>query len=170
MGQDLAGAPYDWRRPIDDKGNYDDHLRSLVEAMYARNGQRPVALVAHSMGGPTALHFLGQQTQEWKEQYIEQLITLGSPWLGAFKSLRAILIGDEFGISLVREAKLKEAARHMGGRSFSCTFAQHAVHSIASFLVETPSPSSSLDDRWAGVAAASASQGHGRGTGDNQIS
>ena len=115
VGQDLAGAPYDWRRPIDDKGNYDDHLRSLVEALYARNGQRPVALVAHSMGGPTALHFLGQQTQEWKEQYIEQLITLGSPWLGAFKSLRAILIGDEFGISLVREAKLKEAARHMGG-------------------------------------------------------
>lgn len=55
-----------------------------------------------------ALHFLQQMTTEWKDKYIEQIITLSTPWGGSVQSLQAISVGFDFGSSLIQNIKMKE--------------------------------------------------------------
>lgn len=40
-----------------DLGRYFAKLRSLIESLFLRNGQRKVIVLAHSMGNPVANHF-----------------------------------------------------------------------------------------------------------------
>ena len=68
-------------------------LKELVEETYIINGAEPVTLIAHSMGGPMALIFLQRQSQKWKNQYINSLITLGGVWGGSVKALKVFAIG-----------------------------------------------------------------------------
>lgn len=52
-------------------------------------------MVAHSMGGLVSHHFLiNTVTQQWKDKYIYQYITLGAVWGGATKTLKALMSGD----------------------------------------------------------------------------
>lgn len=45
------------------------------------------------MGGCMALHFLQNQTQEWKDQYIRALVSLAGAWGGAVKALKVFAVG-----------------------------------------------------------------------------
>lgn len=58
------------------------------------NGNTPVILLAHSMGGLMSLHFLNQQTQKWKDQYIKSLVTLSAVWGGSMKAIKVYAIGN----------------------------------------------------------------------------
>ncbi|RWS07185.1 hypothetical protein B4U79_16150 [Dinothrombium tinctorium] len=68
----------------------------MIENLYEKNGQRPVILVGHSMGGNIAYLFLLQKSLEWKNKYIRCMLTIGTPWGGGFKYLYDYLFDDDF--------------------------------------------------------------------------
>lgn len=68
-------------------------LKDLVEETYKINNNTPVALIAHSMGGPMSLYFLHQQSQEWKDKYIRTIVTLSGAWGGSLKSIKVYAVG-----------------------------------------------------------------------------
>jgi pimeloyl-ACP methyl ester carboxylesterase len=87
-------VPYDWRKgaceendlAIDAKVN--DALKDNPKA-----GQ--VVLVAHSLGGLVARHYLCQGRNAKK---VRALIAVGTPWLGTPKTARALRYGFSFGL------------------------------------------------------------------------
>ena len=91
-GVDLFAAPYDWRF-LPQSQNFFQKLQNLIEDAYSSNGDRKVALVAHSLGGRYALMFLQQMSKKWKEKYIHSLITLGTSWGGVANSFLAFASG-----------------------------------------------------------------------------
>jgi len=97
-GINIKGAPYDFRKAPNECEEYFVNFKKLVEDTYAENDQRPLVLVAHSMGGPFMLYFLNRQTQKWKDTHIRALVTLSGVWGGAVKALKVFASGDNLGI------------------------------------------------------------------------
>ncbi|XP_029049451.1 phospholipase A2 group XV-like isoform X1 [Osmia bicornis bicornis] len=104
----LRGAPYDFRKGPNENEEFFNKLKTLVEETYIMNKQVPVTLLAHSMGGPMTLIFLQRQSQEWKDKYINRLITLAAVWGGSVKALKVFAIGDDLGAYLLRQTVLKD--------------------------------------------------------------
>mmetsp|Transcript_21243 Transcript_21243/g.82420 ORF Transcript_21243/g.82420 Transcript_21243/m.82420 type:complete len:432 (+) Transcript_21243:28-1323(+) len=92
-GQNLAGAPYDWRQANNPYGTWNDDLKALIESLYANNGNTPVWALAHSMGNLELTQMLNSQTQEWKDQYFGEFLSVAAPWSGASVSLHSIISG-----------------------------------------------------------------------------
>lgn len=67
----------------------------MIEDTYRENGNTPVVLIAHSMGGPMCLHFLHQQAQKWKDTYIRALISLSGAWGGSTKAIKVYAVGKK---------------------------------------------------------------------------
>ena len=85
-----------------ESNGYYAKLKDLIEEMYT-SYNNPVTIIVHSMGGPVSLYFLTQVvTQDWKDTYIKQYITLSAVWAGSIKSARSIVSGDNEGIILDR--------------------------------------------------------------------
>ncbi|XP_076125833.1 phosphatidylcholine-sterol acyltransferase [Alosa pseudoharengus] len=106
----VRAAPYDWRIAPNEQEDYFNRLRDLVEEMHDTY-QQPVHLLGHSMGSNYILVFLKQQSQEWKDKYIKSFISLGAPWGGAVKPLRVLASGENDGIPLVSNIKIREEQR-----------------------------------------------------------
>ena len=77
----------------DENGDYFVKLKELIEETYDMNGNSPVLILAHSMGGPMSLHFLHTQSRSWKQKYIRALVTLSGAWGGSVKALKVFLVG-----------------------------------------------------------------------------
>ena len=99
-GVDVHGAPYDFRLPPDEPV-YLASLRSLIEDTYTKNGGKKVVLVAHSFGCINALELLYQMDADWKATYIDTFVPIAGPWIGTSKSLRAVLLGTDFGVNFL---------------------------------------------------------------------
>lgn len=69
----------------------------MVEETYENGDQQRVTFIVHSMGGPMTLVFLQQQTQKWKDKYIEQLVSLAGAWAGSAKAVKVFAVGDDLG-------------------------------------------------------------------------
>uniref|UniRef100_A0A8D0GC87 Phosphatidylcholine-sterol acyltransferase n=1 Tax=Sphenodon punctatus TaxID=8508 RepID=A0A8D0GC87_SPHPU len=106
----VRAAPYDWRISPNQQVYYFQKLRALVEEMHGTYQQR-IFLIGHSLGNLNILYFLHQQSQAWKEQFIQGFISLGAPWGGAVKSMRVLASGDNQGIPLMSSIKLREEQR-----------------------------------------------------------
>lgn len=106
----VRGAPYDWRLTPNENGEYFTKLQDLVEEMYSQY-QQPVCLLGHSMGGHYVLYFLNHQSQAWKDKYIRGFISLGAPWGGAVKALRVLASGENDGIPMISNIKIREEQR-----------------------------------------------------------
>lgn len=104
----LRGAPYDFRKGPNEHGEFFVKLKTLVEETYLVNNNQPVTLLVHSMGGPMTLIFLQQQTQKWKNKYIEAMISLAAVWGGSVKAIKVFAIGDNLGTRFLRESVLRE--------------------------------------------------------------
>lgn len=92
---------------IDENKDWFKQLRSLTEYAYNLNGNVGITYIIHSMGGKMILYFLQQMPQEWKDQYVKQVITLSVPWGGSVQSLQAISVGYDFGAELVQNERMK---------------------------------------------------------------
>ncbi|MBN3306794.1 LCAT acyltransferase, partial [Amia calva] len=106
----IRAAPYDWRIAPNEQEEYFEKLKALVEEMHKQNNH-PVYLLGHSMGGNYILYFLNKQPQAWKDRYVKGFISLGAPWGGAVKPLRVLASGENDGIPLVSNIKIREEQR-----------------------------------------------------------
>ncbi|KAK8448585.1 hypothetical protein SEVIR_7G054100v4 [Setaria viridis] len=101
-GANLFGAPYDFRYAPAAAGlssevfsDFSSSLKLLVERASERNGNKPVILVTHSMGGLFTMVFLDRSPLAWRRRYVKHLVMLclgvgGSPlnmWPLAFDTL-----------------------------------------------------------------------------------
>ncbi|XP_029010089.1 phosphatidylcholine-sterol acyltransferase [Betta splendens] len=106
----VRGAPYDWRLAPNENADYFKKLQELVEEMHERY-QQPVYLLGHSMGCHYVLYFLNHQPQAWKDKYIRGFISLGAPWGGGVKALRVMASGNNDGITMISNIKVREEQR-----------------------------------------------------------
>ena len=74
---------------------YFGQVKTLIETMFDKNGQKRVTIVAHSYGGLLMVYFLRNEVnQKWKKKYIKAFIPLGSPFGGATKIVGALAYGE----------------------------------------------------------------------------
>ena len=67
--------------------------KGWVEDIFCLNNKR-VVIIAHSLGGLLMYIMLVEYcTQQWKEKYIDRLITVSAPFGGCSVSLKAVLSG-----------------------------------------------------------------------------
>lgn len=113
--KNLLAAPYDFRLAPQQLDDYFRQLDALIERVQQRRGQsrtgQPVTLVCHSMGCNNMLVYLRAKSSAWRRQHVRKLIALSSPWGGAFKALKALVVGDQLDLPLVSETKMRELAR-----------------------------------------------------------
>ncbi|XP_029464725.1 phosphatidylcholine-sterol acyltransferase isoform X2 [Rhinatrema bivittatum] len=106
----VRAAPYDWRITPNEQKEYFHQLKDLIEEM-KETYQRPVFLIGHSLGNLYLLYFLINQSQEWKDAHIKGFVSLGAPWGGAIKPLLVLMSGDNQGIPMVSNIKIREEQR-----------------------------------------------------------
>ncbi|WVZ60442.1 hypothetical protein U9M48_010462 [Paspalum notatum var. saurae] len=117
-GQDLFGAPYDFRYGLAGPGHpsrvgsaYLDRLRLLVESACAANGGRPAVLVAHSLGGLYALQLLARSPAPWRAAHVARLLTLSAPWGGSVQEMLTFASGNTLGVPFVDAALVRDEQR-----------------------------------------------------------
>ena len=101
LNQDLFFFPYDWRLNLD---NSKDLLKTKIDEIKAQTGAKKVHIIAHSMGGLLAKDYLNS----YGKDSIDKLIFVGTPHLGAPKSARILLAGDNMGIPWLNQDRVKE--------------------------------------------------------------
>jgi len=97
-GNDIRGAPYDFRKAPNEMGGWMKDFQALIEDSYFKGGNKSVILISHSVGGPIALYLLHQMKQSWKDKHIRALITLAAPWGGSVKAWKVFAAGDDLGV------------------------------------------------------------------------
>lgn len=120
----LLAAPYDFRLAPQQLSAYWTQLKQLIERAHTNAGPRAssilgvvggaggkVTLVCHSMGCTHALIFLRHQSADWRQAYVRKLVAISSPWAGATKALKALVVGDQLDLPLVSEIKMRRLAR-----------------------------------------------------------
>jgi alpha-beta hydrolase superfamily lysophospholipase len=79
----------------DEMEEYFALTKRLIEDTYARNGNSPVVVVAHSMGNTILLHFYNYVvTAQWKDKYIRAHVAIAAPWAGSVKALKVLVSGQ----------------------------------------------------------------------------
>lgn len=106
----VRAAPYDWRIAPNGQKEYFEKLKILIEEMHSQY-EKPVFLIGHSLGNLYLLYFLNHQPAEWKNKYVKGFISLGAPWGGAVKPLLVLMSGDNHGIPMVSNIKIREEQR-----------------------------------------------------------
>ena len=93
----LFTLAYDWRRDIPNATLA--NLDALVNLARTVAGTSQVDIVGHSMGGLVARNYISANAATAAK--VRRLITLGTPYLGSPKFLKALMYGDQFGPSFL---------------------------------------------------------------------
>lgn len=94
---DFFPFPYDWRQSID---SHVDALDEYIKGISKLHGDIKVNIIAHSMGGLIARRYLISKGHD----KVEKLATIGTPFLGAPKTVRSLLEGrlfEDLGLPIV---------------------------------------------------------------------
>jgi pimeloyl-ACP methyl ester carboxylesterase len=107
-GKTLFGFPYDWR--LDNRA-HQALFTNKVNAALSASGASKVQVVAHSMGGLVVKDYLLQNPGMAGK--FDQVITAGTPFLGAAKATKALAFGgDNFGVPILMESTGEMVAEH----------------------------------------------------------
>lgn len=120
--KNLKCAPYDFRIPfhyLEERDGYFTELEKMIEELVEVN-QKPVVLTAHSMGNKIAHYFLQkvqkEKGQSWIDKHIHTFFAIGAPWLGAPKAIRALGLGERYGLDFfLKEEEALRWGRTLGG-------------------------------------------------------
>ncbi len=82
-----------------------------MEKTYAKNGNKRVIFICHSMGSPMTLYFLNQRTQRWKDKYVRAFITMAGVWGGTVRALKVFALGETLDLDEVVSAYSKVFVR-----------------------------------------------------------
>lgn len=104
--------------PLVELGDFLTNLTHLIENSYRVNNGTPSVIVCHSMGCPLVLYLLTKQPQEWKDKYIKSMIALAAPWGGAVKAMKAFASGDNLGVIMIPELKVRKDERTFPSMAF----------------------------------------------------
>ncbi|ELP86176.1 1-O-acylceramide synthase precursor, putative [Entamoeba invadens IP1] len=89
---DLQVAATDWR-VMKQSTVWTQNIKKNIETAF-NIANKKVILVGHSMGGLTISDFLEDMGQKWVDKYIQRVVSISTPWLGAVKTIKALLEGD----------------------------------------------------------------------------
>ena len=93
-GINLRSAPYDFRKAPNELDDYFVQLKTLIEETSFRQKSR-VILMTFCYGGTVSLYFLHRQSQEWKDKYIHNFVSIGAPYGGSMKPISGYTDGTE---------------------------------------------------------------------------
>lgn len=103
--KNVRAVPYDWRLPpkyLEIRDGYFTKVKNTIEELYHQNGQKKVVVLCHSLGNRNFHYFLRfaekHYGREWQSKFIETWVAIGPLFLGAPKSLRAVLTGERMGL------------------------------------------------------------------------
>jgi pimeloyl-ACP methyl ester carboxylesterase len=106
-GKTLFGMSYDWRFDISD---HHALLEKTIAQALKQSGSNKVNIVAHSMGGLLVKDYL--LAKKDAKNTINSVITIGTPYLGAAKASKALIMGDNFGIPVLHPETGYTIAKH----------------------------------------------------------
>ncbi|KAL6643483.1 hypothetical protein ACP70R_018249 [Stipagrostis hirtigluma subsp. patula] len=122
-GTNMFGAPYDFRYAPATPGlpqrvfsDFVSSLTNLIERASKRNGNKPVILVTHSLGGSFAMEFLNRSPLPWRRRYVKHLVML-CLGVGGSPVILQLLASNAGSPSSLRGSVLS-----FGNRSFASTF------------------------------------------------
>lgn len=113
LEDNLFLRPYDWRLDIDHElVRLDDTVQQAISK--SPNGK--IDIVAHSMGGLLVKQYLARTTTT---NFVNKLVIVGSPQLGAPKAFKILNYGDDLGMNFfglgLNQNKIKEISQNMPG-------------------------------------------------------
>eukprot|EP01052_Picozoa_sp_SAG31_P008149 SAG31_NODE_404_length_16109_cov_10.686696_5_plen_1381_part_00 len=121
-------APYDWRLAIphlEKRDKYFTGLMNTIEELYEDNDNKSVVIMTHSMGCKVAHYFMywikftQQDGQAWLDKHVHSMLPISGPFLGARKSFRAVLTGEDFGLgTFLTNDEVIELSRTSGSGPF----------------------------------------------------
>lgn len=93
-GVNIHSIPYDFRRGTTETLSlFNENLKQLIESTFIQNMNKSVYLISHSTGGSMTLFFLSQQTQSWKDQYVQGWISLSGNIAGEVDNIENLVKG-----------------------------------------------------------------------------
>ncbi len=107
-GVDLFTFPYDWRFGVNSSNV--NALDGQIKYILNKTGANSVNIVAHSTGGLIVKKYVQEHPSDHN---IHKAIFVGVPNLGSPKALKALLIGDDFGITNLDPAEMKKLSQNM---------------------------------------------------------
>lgn len=128
-GQNLFGAPYDWRLPpselikrglVDDSNerNYYEYLKYVCEIAVKTNNGMKVMLCSHSMGCNVAVYFMSwvnRTNPDWINKYIHTFVPMGGPFMGAAQATMTGMLGSQR-IPTLKEEDARSMMRSFGSQ------------------------------------------------------
>ncbi len=107
-GIDLFLFPYDWRFGVSE-GNVNNLQQKIVDVL-TQTGSERVDVVAHSTGGLLVKKYVVENPADHS---IDKAVFVGVPSTGAPKAVKALVIGDGFGVPFLAEAEMKKIAKNL---------------------------------------------------------
>lgn len=91
----LFGADYDFRKICSPKEaeNYFNELRGMIEHSVVQNNGKKAIIMGHGLGANVSNYFLVNQSQQWKDKYIDSMFSLSGSFSGCPQALRTLLSG-----------------------------------------------------------------------------
>jgi len=109
----LFTFPYDWRYGV--SGKYSDGstnadlLKQKIDEIRQQTGSDKVDIVAHSMGGLIVKKYI----QDNANNYLNKVVFVGVPNLGAPKATKVFIEGDGFGIPWLADGEMQKISQNL---------------------------------------------------------